>query len=97
MHKEKVQGVATTIVNASDAGCGNGPWAVEHWIRRAFKADPFTHLVLLGSIEAIPSPKGFYTNASCDHCYAMITEVRRSYASNPALTYSTHIPSHVHQ
>jgi len=71
-HKESVQGVPTTMVTASKAGKTSA--AVSRFVKQAFETSSFAHLVLLGSIEDIPSPVGKYSKASCDNCYAFITE-----------------------
>lgn len=58
-------------IKASRAG--KGAAAVARFLKLAYAAEGFAHLLLLGSIEAIPSPIGANSKASCDNCYAFIT------------------------
>ena len=71
-HKEQVQGVPTTLVPASQVG--KTATQFKAYIESQFEATKMAHVLLLGSIEAIPSPFGLQSKASCDNCYAFITE-----------------------
>ena len=49
-----LQGVGTTMIAASKAGKTSA--AVSRFVKRTYASSGFTHLLLLGSIEDIPSP-----------------------------------------